>query len=152
MQRVTVSIDDPLAQAFDDLARSRGYASRSEAVRDVLREALTAHGRPDETGPCVASLSYVYNHHERAMAARLMELQHDHQDLVLATCHVHLNHDDCLETMMLKGSVMAVNAFADAVRSERGVRNGALNVIRLADRHDHGHHHDRPPSPGLAHG
>ena len=141
MQRVTLSIDDTLAEDFDALATARGYASRSEAMRDVMRDAVTAHRTADETGHCVANLSYVYNHHERDMAARLMTMQHEHHDLVMATCHVHLDHDDCLETMMLKGPIKTVRAFADAVNSERGVRHGLLNLIGVDLDHDHDHDH-----------
>lgn len=140
MQRVTISLDDALAQDFDRLAAARGYASRSEAMRDLLREAITAYRVEDETGRCVANLSYVYNHHERGMASRLMEMQHANHDMVLATCHVHLDHDDCLETVMLKGTVKAVRGLADAILSERGVRHGRLNVISVALNHHH--HHD----------
>ncbi len=140
MQRVTISLDDTLAEDFDALAAARGYASRSEALRDVMREAIGARVADSESGHCVANLSYVYNHHERQMATRLMEMQHAHHDLVLATCHVHLDHDDCLETLMLKGTVQAVRAFADAVGSERGVRHALLNLIGVDL--DHAHDHD----------
>lgn len=142
MQRVTISLDDALAEDFDALAKTRGYATRSEAMRDVLREAVTAHRTDQGDGHCVANLSYVYNHHERDMAARLMQMQHAHHDLVMATCHVHLDHDDCLETLMLKGPVETVRAFADAVRSERGVRHGLLNLISVSLDHHHDHDHD----------
>jgi len=142
MQRVTISMDDALAEAFDTLAETRGYASRSEAMRDVLRETITAHRTEASDGYCVANLSYVYNHHERGMAARLMTLQHAHHDLVLSTTHIHLDHDDCLETLMLKGPVAAVRHLSDTITAERGVRHGLLNLIAVNLVHGHDHSHD----------
>ncbi len=132
MERFTISLDDKLATAFDALIAARGYRNRSEAVRDLLR------GEMDRTrivnapkGDCVASLSYVYNHHERDLAERVTALQHDHHDLTVSTMHVHLDHDHCLETVILKGEVRAVQRFADAVCAERGVRHGQVNVISV---------------------
>ena len=145
MQRLTVSLDDALARDFDALVEARGYETRSEAVRDLMRSALAEPRAARENGHCVANLSFVYNHHERQMAARMAAHQHDSHDLVIATCHVHLDHDDCLETLMLKGPVVAVRALADAISSERGVRHPQLNLISVSLDHGHrgksGHHH-----------
>ncbi|MDZ4759831.1 MAG: nickel-responsive transcriptional regulator NikR [Alphaproteobacteria bacterium] len=148
MQRVTISIDDALAHDFDTLVRQRGYQSRSEAVRDVLRDALGHFRLEANEGHCVANLSYVYNHHERGMAGRLTQMQHDHHDLVIATAHVHLNHDDCLETVMLKGRVADVRAFVYSIQAERGVRNGHVNIIEVKPDH---HHHDDIHAKGSGH-
>ena len=132
MQRFTISLDDKLATEFDALIAARGYENRSEAVRDVLRgemDRMRIVNAPK--GECVASLSYVYNHHERDLAERVTALQHDHHDLTVSTMHVHLDHDHCLETVVLKGEVRAVQRFADAVCAERGVRHGRVNVISV---------------------
>jgi len=139
MQRVTISVDDALAGEFDALVEARGYASRSEAIRDLLREALRAGQSHGREGYCVANLSYVYNHRERDLAAVLADAQHAHHDLVLATAHVHLDHDDCLETVLLKGPVASVQIFSDQIQAQRGVRHGALNVIQVepGDQHRH---------------
>lgn len=143
MQRVTISLDDALAEQFDDLVNARAYSSRSEAIRDVMRDALAVHMTEEgETGHCVANLSYVYNHHERGMAARLMDIHHAHHHSVMATSHVHLDHDNCLETVMLKGPVKVVRELADAIRSERGVRHGVLNLIAVHTHEAHTHEHD----------
>jgi CopG family nickel-responsive transcriptional regulator len=143
MQRVTISVDDALAVEFDALADARGYASRSEAIRDLLREALRAGRNQAQEGYCVANLSYIYNHRERDLATVLADVQHEHHDLVLATAHVHLDHDYCLETVMLKGPVARVRVFADEIQAQRGVRHGALNVIQVepGDQHAHEHAH-----------
>jgi len=147
MQRVTISVDDILADEFDTVSRARGYQSRSEAVRDLVRAAVNEHRLGQGGGHCVANLSYIYNHHTRVLATRLMDMQHGHHDLVLATTHVHLDHEHCLETVMLKGAVEQVRAFADEIQAERGVRYAQLNIVPVdltADHpsHDHPHHHD----------
>ena len=98
MDRFTISLDEDLAAAFDRHIKQRGYATRSEAVRDILRDLLQRRDLSgDNNGFCVASLSYVYNHHERQLAERLASLQHAHHELTAATMHVHLDHDQCLE-------------------------------------------------------
>ncbi|RQO68815.1 nickel-responsive transcriptional regulator NikR [Aquitalea sp. FJL05] len=133
MQRVTISLSDELAQAFDELMARRGYSSRSEAVRDMLRREL---GEEDlgrgAGGPCVAVLSYVFDHHERQLSSRLTGLQHDHHDMAIATMHAHINHDDCIETVILRGDSAEVESFARSVIAETGVRHGQVQLIPTA--------------------
>ena len=139
MERFTFSLDESLASQFDELIARRGYGNRSEAVRDLIRGAIEAeHGNKPE-GTCVACLSYVYNHHERELAERLTALQHDHHVLTVAAMHSHLDHENCLETLILRGPAAEVRTFADRLIAERGVRHGRLNVIALEA--DHGHTH-----------
>lgn len=137
MHRVTISIDDDLAVQFDEIVRDRGYTSRSEAVRDLVRVAVDSKRREDHGGTCVASLSYVYNHRVRELAARLLDLQHAHHDLVVAATHVVLDHEASLETVLLRGPTAAVSAFADRVIAERGVRFGAVNMVGVDANDDH---------------
>ena len=153
MQRISITIDDDLLEAIDALGARRGYASRSEALRDIVREAMTREqsAGPAET-PCFATLSYVYEHETRDLARRLTSAQHHHHDLSVATMHVHVGEHDCLEAVVLKGSVEEVRAFADSVITQRGVRHGALHVFPQGqdeagdghehkDEHGHGHSH-----------
>jgi CopG family nickel-responsive transcriptional regulator len=143
MQRFTISLDDALASAFDDFIAGRGYANRSEAVRDLLRAALQRADlaeQPQHQG--VACLSYVYNHHERELAERMTALQHAHHDLTVATMHAHLDHEHCLEAVLLRGPTPAVQRFADAVCAERGVHHGQLNLIAVDVHHPQPHRHD----------
>jgi len=150
MDRFTISLDEALAAAFDKLIKERGYTTRSEAVRDILRTHLrSASERRDSKGACVANLSYVYNHHERELAERLISIQHAHHDLTISTMHAHLDHEQCLETVMLKGPVRRVREFAEALIAERGVRHGNLNLISVesGEPHRHGgtaHRHLKP--------
>ncbi len=145
MERFTISLDEGLASAFDELIRARGYANRSEAVRDMLRRELENRRlAKDEAPACVGCLSYVYNHHERQLAERLTEHQHHAHDLVIATMHAHLDHDNCLETMIIRGDTASVRELADRIAAERGVRHGQLNLIPV-DMDLVGHHiHSRP--------
>jgi len=151
MQRVTVSLEEPLAKAFDQLLKARGYQNRSEAVRDLLRQAVEERRLQEERqGHCVANLSFIYNHHERDLSERLTETQHAHHDLVVSAMHVHLDHEHCMETIMLKGPTEEVQDFADSLRAERGVRHGSLNLVSVdtddhhgkrGHSHAHGHSH-----------
>ena len=130
MHRLTISLDESLAEAFDAFTARHGYQNRSEAVRDLIRDRLEQERlREPDSQFCIASVSYVYNHHERELASRLAGLQHAHHDLSLSTMHVHLDHDECMETVILRGRVEAVRAFADALIAERGVRHGKVNVV-----------------------
>ena len=145
MERFTISLDETLAHEFDQLIRKKGYQNRSEAVRDMLRDLLKSDRLERQEAPyCVAALSYVYNHHARDLAERLTNLQHQHHDLVLSTMHVHLDHDDCLETLMLRGATAEVSTFANALMAEPQVRHGQLNLVPVdldEDEHTHAHRH-----------
>jgi CopG family transcriptional regulator, nickel-responsive regulator len=139
MERITMAIDEALAKEFDALIAQRGYGSRSEAMRDLLRREVEANRvRYEAKSHCVASLSYVYNHHVRELAERLTAAQHEHHDLVVATMHVHLDHEHCLETAVLKGSTATVRGFADRIKAERGVRHTAINLITVEPGDEHG--------------
>ncbi len=151
MQRLTISVDDELAQAFEAVMRERGYANRSEAFRDLLRTELgRTHQAAHPDGPCIATLSYVYNHHQRQLAARLTDLQHDHHELTVSTTHAHLDHEHCVEVVILRGPARAVQSFADAVIAQPGVSHGQLHLVPMVEQHGHGHAHLVPAS-GRAH-
>jgi len=148
MQRFTISLEDRLATEFDELIRRKGYGNRSEALRDMLRGTIeksrVARG---EALHAVGCLSYVYNHHERDLAERLTALAHEHHDLVVSATHVHLDHETCIETVILRGRTADVHAFADAVSAERGVRHGGLNLVPVdVGAAPHRHVHARPKS------
>lgn len=108
----------------------RGYRNRSEAVRGLLRSRLESFRQErNESGYCVASLTYVYNHHERDLAERLTQLQHDHHELALSTMHAHLDHETCIECVFLKGETVKVRAFAEVLMAQCGVMHGQLNLV-----------------------
>jgi CopG family nickel-responsive transcriptional regulator len=128
LSRIGVAIDSALLRKFDDLIARRGYTNRSEAFRDLIREALiekTAE-RPDSI--VVGTLTLVYDHHVRMLAERLTEMQHESYHNVLSTLHVHLDHDTCLEVLVLKGKAALVRRMADALISTKGVKHGRLTI------------------------
>jgi CopG family nickel-responsive transcriptional regulator len=146
MERFTISLDADLAVEFDKLIKARGYSNRSEAVRDMLRSQLESFRRErGEARHCVANLSYVYNHHERDLAERLTQLQHDHHNLSVSAMHAHLDHEHCIESLILRGPSAEVRDFADVLIAQRGVRHGQLNMVAVEidkDRHAHPHGRD----------
>lgn len=145
MQRVTMTIDDDQLAMLDGYALQRGYTSRSEALRDILRRVGAEETTARDEAPCLATLSYIYEHETRELARRLTSAQHRHHDLSISTLHVHVDQGDCLEVTVLKGPVGEVRAFADEVTTQRGVRMGNLHVMPLSDGHPHdhgGHSHD----------
>lgn len=132
MRRLTISVDDELADTFDRLVSEKGYGSRSEAFRDLVRGALGSAQLDAGTAKyCVGALSYVYNHHERQLASRLTGMQHDHHDLTVSTMHAHLDHENCLETVILKGPARSVMEFAESVMAQSGVRHGQFRPIPI---------------------
>jgi CopG family transcriptional regulator, nickel-responsive regulator len=141
MQRITVTIDDELLEAVDKMIVRRGYQNRSEAIRDLTRAGmveLEERSLADQQG--VAALVYVYDHEGRALARRLTRAFHDQHDLSLATMHVHLDHESCLEVAVLRGAMKDIRDFAAHVISERGVRHGRLVAVPVeVERTSHAH-------------
>ena len=149
MQRATISMSDEFAADLQNFMAARGYGNRSEALRELAQIGLErAKLEGPSAGPCVATLSYVYDHHIRELAKRLTAASHHHHDLGLATMHIHLDPQTCLEIAVLRGPIDAVRAFANAVLNERGVHSGHLSVIPVAVVAGVDHHHEvRPGSP-----
>ncbi|MBF0191598.1 MAG: nickel-responsive transcriptional regulator NikR [Magnetococcales bacterium] len=132
MERFTISLEEELARQFDDLIHLRGYKNRSEAVRDLLRKELaTVKLEQDGSGEGVGALSYVYDHHQRELSRRLTRMQHDEHDLTQATLHIHLDHDRCLETVVLRGAMDRIRSQAQSITAESGVQYGHLHLIPL---------------------
>ncbi len=132
MERFTMSLEDGLAKQFDEFIKEKGYSNRSEAMRDIIRDKLEHVRLHDSTitnGKCVANLSYVYNHHESGLASKIVDAHHQHHDLTVSTTHIHLDHDNCLENVILKGGVVEVRKFADMIKAIRGVRHGHLSMV-----------------------
>src|SRR4030088_1946126 len=123
MQRITITIEDDLLAEIDAAAKDRGYQNRSEIIRDLAHAGLQ-QGAQDAmpSGQCIAALVYVYDHAARDLSKRLVQNFHGHHDLSLATLHVHLDDDSCMEVTALKGAASEVRHFADHIIAERGVR------------------------------
>ncbi|MCQ9617582.1 nickel-responsive transcriptional regulator NikR [Paenalcaligenes niemegkensis] len=130
MRRLTISVDNALADAFDELVKKKSYLNRSEAFRDLVRKELgDAELEDSDSSWCVGTLTYVYDHHARQLANRLTEMQHNHHDIVVASQHVHLDHNNCLETLIMRGRANEVKACAHAITSQTGVHHGNLHII-----------------------
>ena len=126
LTRFGVSMDAELLSAFDDLIARKGYANRSEAFRDLVRETLIKQRWSDRNEPTVAALCIVFDPHMRDLSAKLTSAQHDHGDCIVSSMHVHLDHDHCLEVIVLKGPAGELQDFADAMLAIRGVKHGQL--------------------------
>jgi CopG family nickel-responsive transcriptional regulator len=143
MERITITIDDELLATVDALVEKRGYPSRSEAIRELLRRAAKQEQAADGRAPCVATLTYVYDHSVRHLAHRTVATQHDHHDLNIATTHVHVDHDSCLEVIILRGRADAIEKLANTLTAQRGVRHANLHMIPTKPS---GHRHSHPPA------
>ena len=130
--RFGVSMDRDLLIALDGIIERRGYANRSEAIRDFIRAEQVRESWEDRTGTAVGTLTLVYDHHVREAGDRLTDLQHDHDDLVHSTMHVHLTHRMCLEVIVMRGEPARIQRLADRLISARGVKHGRL-VATTAD-------------------
>ncbi|HVO99728.1 MAG TPA: nickel-responsive transcriptional regulator NikR [Bryobacteraceae bacterium] len=128
LSRIGVAIDSELLVRFDQHIHDRGYTNRSEAFRDLIREALIEQAAEKPDSIVVGTLTLVYDHHVRQLSDRLTAMQHDHFHLVLSTLHVHLDHHNCLEVLILKGKAAAVQKMADALISTKGVMHGRLTI------------------------
>jgi CopG family nickel-responsive transcriptional regulator len=132
MQRITITLDDDLMEELDARIAEHGYQNRSEAIRDFTRAGMQqAAMEKGQSGECVAALVYVYDHTARDLSRRLVENYHGHHDLSLATLHVHLDDDNCMEVTALRGSGAEVQHFADHIIAERGVKYGRVVMIPI---------------------
>jgi CopG family nickel-responsive transcriptional regulator len=125
LSRTGVSIEDGLLKEFDRLIARRGYGNRSEAFRDLIRDALLAE-MVETNKPVVGTLTLVYDHHIPNLAQKLTEIQHTAGTMILAATHIHLDHHYCLEVIIMKGRGKELQAVADGMLALRGVELGKL--------------------------
>jgi CopG family transcriptional regulator, nickel-responsive regulator len=155
MQRITITIEDDLLAEIDAAAKVRGYQNRSEIIRDLARAGLQQTTEDTaQTGPCVAGLVYLYDHAARDLSKRLVQEFHGHHELALATLHVHLDDNNCMEMTALRGPADEVKHFADHIIAERGVRHGHVVYLPADGAHSHGrgasHEHGHAHTHGHA--
>jgi CopG family nickel-responsive transcriptional regulator len=133
LERIGVSLDKELLLQFDKLISEQGYQSRSEAIRDLVRQRLSEERLGDEKASAVAVVFLVYDHHSTKLAESLISLQHTHVPdstvQVISSLHVHLDEHDCLEIIVLRGRVGEISKLADNMLSMKGVKLGRLNVV-----------------------
>lgn len=123
--RTGISLERELLEKFDRLIERKGYQNRSEAIRDLVRDHFVQE-EVVSNREVVGTLTLVYDHHQPKLSEQLIEAQHDYTGQVLATTHVHLDHHNCLEVIILKGRGTDVKTFSDRLLSLRGVKHGKL--------------------------
>jgi CopG family nickel-responsive transcriptional regulator len=149
VMRFGVSIENDLLESFDRLVGERRYATRSEALRDLIRDALVQSRLEEHASETevLGTLTLVYDHHAHELSDQMAALQHDHHEMVISVLHVHISHDDCMEVIVLRGRTKAVRELADALLSLKGVKHGKLfttlpaQIITDGARHSNTHKH-----------
>lgn len=126
VSRFGVSLETPLLKKFDLLLEKLGYKSRSEAIRDLIRERLVTEEWSSGHFKTIGVLSLVYNHHVRELSEVLNQIQHQNINLVLSTTHIHVDQHNCLEVVILKGKSNHIKKVSDKLMSTRGVKHGRL--------------------------
>ena len=129
LTRTALAIDRGLLEKFDGWMALRGYGNRSEAVRDLMRAALVEAEWADPDARVVATLSIIYDHSARQLAQELASLQHEDHHAILCSQHVHLDHHDCLEVIIMRGTAAQLRRTADAIIATRGVKAGQLTLM-----------------------
>ena len=126
LTRIGVAIDSNLLTRFDRFLAKQGYTNRSEAFRDLIRDRLISVAVENPETPVVGTITLIYDHHSRLLPDKLTDLQHEHHHLIISTTHVHLDHDTCLEVVVVKGESWRVQKLADLLTGIKGVQHGRL--------------------------
>ena len=140
LSRFGVSLDTALLERFDAFISGAGYTNRSKALADLIRREFVSDVLA-KGGNVAGAITIVYDHHQREVVNKLLDIQHDHGGIIISTQHVHLDHDSCLEVAVLRGQVAAVREFGARVIAERGVIHGRLVEVPAqlsSEKHTHG--------------
>jgi CopG family nickel-responsive transcriptional regulator len=132
--RFGISLDEILLKGFDDLIRKKGYSNRSEAIRDLIRDALVKEEWEGTTGETVGTITIVYSHEKRELLDLLTRLQHLHHDLIISSMHIHLDKHNCLELIAVKGKGEDIKRIADRLIGSKGVKHGKLTLTTTGRR------------------
>jgi CopG family transcriptional regulator, nickel-responsive regulator len=128
LSRIGVAIDIELLKKFDRRIARRGYSNRSEAFRDLIRDDLVEQNWASPESNVVGTVTLVYDHHVRQLNEKLTSIQHEFHHSILSTLHVHLDHDHCLEVIVVRGKSAEVRKVADSLISAKGVKHGRLTI------------------------
>lgn len=131
LKRFSVSMEGNLLRKFDSLVTLKGYENRSEAVRDLVREAIVQQSYEDSEQMIAGSILLFYNHHHRNLLEEMTEIQHDKHDLILATTHFHIDQGSCLELIVVKGKVKDIRELSHRLTSLKGVDYGNFTVAPI---------------------
>ena len=128
--RFGVSIEPDLLNKFDKMIKKEGYSNRSEAIRDIIRKNLIIEKGKDPNAKSIGTLTMIYDHHTGNLTNRLLDLQHDHHNEILSTTHIHVDHHNCLEVLVLKGKTGNIQKLADNIKALKGIKHGELVIIK----------------------
>lgn len=128
LTRFGVSIDDELLSKFDRLITGKGYANRSEAIRYLIRESLVQTEWESASQETIGTITLVYNSHTRELSDLLTHLQHRHYQSIISTTHIHLDDENCLEVLIVRGKGQDIKKISDQLTSARGVKHGSLSL------------------------
>ncbi len=126
LSRIGVALDSNLLERFDRYIVTQGYGNRSEAFRDLIRDRLNASRLQSPKVFVVGTVTLIYDHHSRLLPEKLMQLQHEFHEVIISTVHSHLDHDMCLEVVVVKGQLGQVQELADRLIGIKGVQHGKL--------------------------
>lgn len=126
--RFGISLENQLLERFDILIGKKGYASRSEAIRDLIRDSLVTEEWESFTAEAVGTITLVYSHEIRELTDNLTDLQHNYHDSIISSMHIHLDEHNCLEVIVVKGKTKDIKAIADRLIGTKGVKHGKLSV------------------------
>ncbi len=126
--RFTVSVPRELAKQLDQMTREKGYHNRSLAVADMIRAGLIEHRQNLGNQEIAGTITLVYDHHKQHVQAALTDIQHDHNQVIISTLHVHLDHHNCLEVLVVRGQAGTIKKIADELIAAKGVKHGKLTV------------------------
>jgi len=130
--RFGVSIERELLAKFDKKIKKEGYTNRSEAIRDRIRKDLIDLKSLDPNSKSIGTLTMIYDHHTGNLTNKLLDLQHDHTSEILSTTHIHINHNNCLEVLILEGKTKNIRKLSDNIKALKGIKHGEL-VITESD-------------------
>jgi CopG family nickel-responsive transcriptional regulator len=133
IERIGVSLEKELLAAFDTLIDKQGYPSRSEAIRDLIRQQMSTERLANPRAKAVAAVFLVYEHHSTKLMGMLADLQHSHLLQVISSMHIHLDEHNCLEVIVLRGPVGEINGTAENMISLKGVKLGRINLLAADD-------------------
>jgi CopG family nickel-responsive transcriptional regulator len=126
--RFSVSLDKKLLRELDRMSREKGYDNRSLAIADMIRAQLIEHRQQLGKGEIAGSITLVYDHHKHHLQDLLTDLQHEHREVIISTLHCHLDHDNCLEVLAVRGKAAAIKKLADELIAAKGVKHGKLTI------------------------
>ena len=128
--RFGVSIENDLLKKFDKLIKKKGYTNRSEAIRDLIRKNLIIAKEKNPNEEVIGTLTMIYDHHVGSLTDRLLNLQHNHTHEILVTTHAHIDHNNCLEVLVLKGKIRNIQKLADNIKALKGIKHGELVITK----------------------